>query len=56
MRLIICSVFDLKPRVRSIVCCAFDRTAFDREACDRSQITALKSHNASVTPRELINL
>jgi hypothetical protein len=37
-----------QARVCSIVCYAFDRTAFDREVCDRSQIIALKSHGASV--------
>ena len=31
----------------SIVCCVFDRTVLYLEVCDRSQITALKSHGAS---------
>jgi hypothetical protein len=38
--------------VHSIVCCAFNRTAFDREMCDRSQIIALKSHDTSVETME----
>jgi hypothetical protein len=31
----------------SIVCSTLDHNAFDREVCDRSHVTALKSHNAS---------
>jgi hypothetical protein len=36
-----------QARMHLIVCCAFDRTTFDHEECDRSQITALKSHGTS---------
>jgi hypothetical protein len=51
-------VFDRMLCVRSqacvcsIMCSAFDRTAFDHEVCDRSQIIALKSHDASVEAME----
>jgi hypothetical protein len=38
--------------VCSIVCCAFDRTVFDHKICDQLQITALKSHGASVEAME----